>query len=129
MSNSDLRSMMEEYAKLLPVGTSVSYVEAERRAGEFLVALAKITDLKHSFSSEKIRLLSVQTSVFASELAKGDGKTITKDKIVAEASEVYQIAREDLEAVDNDLSYLRAYYDIYLNGHLFYRNLAKEGKQ
>jgi hypothetical protein len=128
MATMELKTIIEEYARLLPIGTSVSYTEAEKRAGEFLVAMAKITDLKHTFSNEKIRLQSIQTAVFAQEIAKGDGKTITKDKLVAEASEAYQVAREDLEMVDNDISYLRAYYDIMNNAHIFYRALSRESK-
>lgn len=122
----EIKEFIEKYSKLLPVGTSVSYTEAERRAGEFLSAMAYITDVKHMLTSEKIKLLSIQTAVYAQEMSKGTAKTVTENKLTAEASAEYTAAREALENIDNDISYLRAYYEVFTNGHLFYRNLAKE---
>lgn len=123
---SDFKLMIEEYAKLLPVGTSISYVEAERRASEFLVAMAKVTDLKHIFSKEKIAQLSLQTATYANEMSKGTSKTVTENKLNAEASEAYTLAREALEEIENDIAYLKTYYEIFNNAHIFFRNLSKE---
>lgn len=122
----EIKDYIEQYAKLLPVGTSLSYVELERRAGEFLHIMSMITEWKHAFSHEKIRLLSMQTATFASELSKGTGKTVTENKTMAEASGVYIEAREALEDIENDISYLKAYYDLFQNAHIFYRNLTKQ---
>ncbi len=121
----NIKELIEQYAKLLPVGTSVSYTEAERRAGEFLSALAVIADTKHTLSNDKIKALSIQTAVYASELSKGTAKTMTENKVTAEASKEYISAREDFEAIDNDISYLRAYQEIFMAAHVFYRQLAK----
>ncbi len=126
---SDFKLMIEEYSRLLPVGKSISYTEAERRAGEFLVAMAKVTDLKHLFSGEKIAHQSVQTAVYANEMSKGVAKTVTENKLTAEASEAYTAARESLEGIDNDIAYLRAYFDIFKDGHLFYRQMCKESRE
>lgn len=122
---SDIKDFVEKYESLLPVGGALSSVEYERRAGEFLVALATITHMKHLLTSDKIKLLSIQTAVYAEQMSKGGGKTMTQDKISAEASPDYIKAREDLESIDNDISYLRAYYEIYMSAHVFYRQLAK----
>jgi hypothetical protein len=122
---SDMKAMLSRYNELLPVGTSVSYTEAERRAGEFLYAMSEVTNLKHVFSSEKIKLLTVQTTTYASEMGRGTAKTVTENKLTAEASSEYIMAREGLEEVDNDISYLRAMFDVYQNAHVFYRQLAK----
>lgn len=124
----DLKEFIYHYSALLPVGTSVSYVESERRAGEFLVAMAKVTDLKHDLSDEKIKLLSIQTATYAQEMSKGTAKTVTENKLTAEASKEYVDSREALESVENHISYLKAYYDIFLNAHLFYRQMSKEAK-
>ncbi len=122
---STMKDYLEKYAKLLPVGTSISYTEAERRAGEFLAAMASITNMKHDFSDEKIKLLSIQTAVYAQEMSKGTAKTVTENKMMAEASIEYTKAREELEKIENDISYLKAYFDIFNNAHIFYRNMAK----
>lgn len=121
----DISILIEEYSKLLPVGSSLSFVELERRAGEFLTAMAKITDLKHMLVSEKIKAESLQVAVYAQEMSKGTAKTMTENKLLAESSETYRKAREELDQLENDISYLKAYYDIFLNAHVFYRNLAK----
>lgn len=125
----EIKVIVERFSSLLPMGSSVSYAEAEKRASEFLVGMAKVTDLKHILSNEKIKLLSIQTAVYASEMSKGTAKTVTENKLTAEASDEYTKAREELESVDNDLSYLRSYYEIFNNAHVFYRNVAKEGKE
>ena len=51
---------------------------------------------------------------------------MTVNKMNAEASIIYIKAREDVESVDNDISYLRAMFDTFSAAHVFYRNMAKE---
>ena len=122
---SDMKAFIQKYTELLPVAKSISFTEAERRAGEFLSALATIADWRHSFSEEKIRLLSLQSAVYAEEMSKGSAKTVTENKMMAEASKAYMEAREELERTENDLNYLRAFQDIFNNAHIFYRTMAK----
>lgn len=121
----EIKAELEAYAALLPVNKSISFTEAERRAGEFLKAQAQITEWRHILNEEKIRLLSIQTAVYATQLSACTGKTVTENKTTVEASKEYQTSREDFEHVENDLAYLKAYYDILGNGHIFYRTMAK----
>jgi len=122
----EVKDMIAKYSKLLPIGNiACSFTEAEKRAGLFLEAMAEITNLRHEFSSIKIKELSTQTAVYAQELAKGTAKTMTENKVTAEASKEYTEAREALERSENDLTYLKAYYDIFQNAHIFYRNVSK----
>jgi hypothetical protein len=121
----DLKELIEKYVSLLPINGSVSYTEAERRAGEFLSILARLADWRHIFSEEKIKLTSVQLAVYAERLQAGNASTVTQNKVLAEASPEYTQAREDLERIENDLSYLKTYAEIFLNAHIFYRSVAK----
>lgn len=121
----DIKAMISGYEAMLSVGSSISYVEAEQRAGEFLAAMAHITNIKHLLSGEKIKLTSIQTATYATEMLKGTAKTVTENKLTAEASATYTTAREELEGIENDISYLKAYYDIFNNAHIFYRSMAK----
>lgn len=125
----EIKDYLEVMNAILPVNGSISYVEYERRSGEFLTAMAKITDWKHILSEEKIKLTSIQMAVYAEQLFKGSEKTITANKTIAEASIEYTQAREDLERIENDISYLKTHYEIYNNAHLFYRQLCKESNQ
>jgi hypothetical protein len=121
----EIKKTLEEYSKLLPVNGSVSYTEAERRAGKFLEAQAQISEWRHILSEEKIRLVSQQAAVYAEELSKCTGKTVTENKVTVEANSTYQRVREDFEYVENDVSYLKAYYEIFNNAHIFYRTMSK----
>lgn len=121
----EMKTNLDRFTSLLSMSSSVSYTEAEKRSSEFLVAMAIVAEYKHLLTQEKIKALSIQTAVYAQEMSKGAGKTMTQDKINAEASDEYTKAREDLEALDNDISYLKAHYDIFNNAHIFFRNLAK----
>lgn len=121
-----IKDKINKYSKLLPIGMSLSPVENERRAAEFLVAQAYITEWRHILGEDKIKFLSTQTAVYAVELAKGEAKTMTENKVTAEASKSFIEAREALEVVENNLNYLRIYQDIFGNAHVFYRQLAKE---
>jgi hypothetical protein len=121
----DFKQYIEKYEALLPVGTSISFTEAERRAGEFLSAAAMITNFRHMLGNEKIKFTTVQTAVFATEMSKGTAKTMTENKMIAESSVAYTLSREELERVENDMSYLKAYYDIFMSAHVFYRQMAR----
>lgn len=122
----EIKDFIEEYVKLLPVpNKGVNASEAERRAGKFLEALAILADCRHTFTEAKIGQLSVQSAVYSEQMAKGTGKTMTENKTNAEASPEYIAAREALETTENDISYLKAYQDIFNNAHIFYRALAK----
>jgi hypothetical protein len=121
----EIKSQIDSYSKILPLNGSISQPEAERRAGEFLTALALIADYRHIFGEERIRHTSVQTAVYAEQMAKGTAKTVTENKLTAEASEEYTKAREELERTENDITYLKAYNDIFMAAHVLYRNLAK----
>lgn len=122
----EIKEYVEKYQALLPLNKSISVPEAERRAGLFLEAMASLVNWKHILTEDKIRCLSVERAVYCEELFKGDAKTMTENKTKAEASGVYTAAREDMEKIDNDISYLKANMEIFQNGHVFYRQMAKE---
>jgi len=123
--NAEIKEYIEKYASKLAVNKMVSFTEAEKRAGEFLYAQAQITDWRHLLSEEKIKLTSIQLATYAEQLSLCTGKTVTENKTTVEASKEYQKAREDLESVENDIAYLKAYYDIFQNAHVFFRQMAK----
>lgn len=121
----EIKDYVSQINKLLPIGTSLSYTEYEKRAATFLDAMSKLIDQKHLLSEDKIKLLSIQSVTYAQELSKVTGKTITENKITVEANPVYINAREALEGIDNDINYIKAHLELYTNAHIFFRNLAK----
>ena len=121
----EFQKIIDSYSSDLSLNKSISSSEAEKRAGRFLEAMAKITDLRHVFSESKIKFTTVQAAVYSEALSKGTAKTMTENKVTAEASAEYSGAREDLERIENDLAYLKAYWDIFMAAHVFYRQIAK----
>lgn len=119
------KEFIAPYEALLAVPKAISSSEAERRAGEFLAVMAQITDWRYALSEAKIKELTTQTAVFAEQLSLGTAKTVTENKLTAESSKVYSYAREAFERTENDLAFLKAYYEVFLNAHLFYRTMAK----
>lgn len=122
----EIKDQLDKWAGKLPTNASTSQIEAETRAGEFLVACAHIANWRHVLTDEKIKLSSQQTVAYVTELNKGTAKTVTENKATAEASTGYTNAREDFERIENDLTYLKTYSDIFNNAHIFYRQIAKQ---
>jgi hypothetical protein len=122
----EIKEILDKYAGLLPLGENmVSTIEAERRAGEFLTALSYLANWRHLLSTHKIKALSIQTATYSEQMSKADSKQVTEKKAIAEAHPVYIEAREEFEKVENDLSFLKSYQEIFMNAHVFYRQLAK----
>lgn len=124
--NPEIKDYLTKHTELLPVNRSISTVEAERRAGLFLEVCARIIDWRHLLSEGKIEAVTMQSVVYSEELSKCEGKTITADKISVEANPRYTGVREELESCENDINYLKAMLDVFMAGHVFYRNMAKE---
>jgi hypothetical protein len=121
----ELKFKIDSCAGLLATDKAVSQREAEKRAGAFLEILAHIVNGIDTLSDEKIKAQSLQAVVFAQTMALDTTKGVTEKKINVEANPDYITAREHLEGVENDLTYLKTYFKIFENGHLFYRQLAK----
>jgi len=121
----DIKDYIEKYSAILPMSQSLSIPDAEKRAADFLVVQAQIANWKHLLTQEKIKLTTLQSATYSELLSRCTGKTVTENKLTVEAAPEYAKVREDLEALENDISYLKAYNEVFLNAHLFYRMLAK----
>ena len=124
--HNEIKSYIEKVSQSLELTTSISIADAEKRASLFLTAQAKLADWKHLLGEGQIKAQSVLNAVYAQELSKGTSKTMTENKVTAEASKEFRAAREEFELITNDISYLRTYMDIYSAAHVFYRNMCKD---
>ena len=120
-----MKTLVEQYTPLLALNGSISTSESEKRASIFLHAMAQIINAKHELNEEKIKISSVHTATYAEQLSKGTKKTMTENKTEAEASVPFINSREALERIENDIAFLKAYYDVFNNAHVLYRQLAK----
>lgn len=125
-----IKKLIDKYVKMLPIeGKFLPPTEAEKRASDFLVACAHVTNHRHDLGNTKIEAVSLERAVYGAVVSNADSKKVTEQRIMAEADKDYQTARENLEQVDNDMTYLKTYYEIFNNAHIFYRQMAKGESQ
>lgn len=117
---------LQQYIELLNVDKSISNREAESRAGQFLLACTQIADRRHMLNEDRVKLLTIQSITYREEQSKAEGKTVGERAAEVESSKPYTDAREALEYIDNDINYLKAMHECFLNGHIFMRGLSKE---
>lgn len=122
----EIKEYIDKFIELLPAEKSITGYEAERRASQFLVACAHIANWRHMYRQEKIKATSMERAIYSNVLSNVASSKITESKIKVEADPSYIAARESLEGWDNDLDYLKTYYDIFLNSHIQLRAMAKE---
>lgn len=106
----------------------MTYGESESRAGQFLEARGSVLDLSHLLRGELVKVTSMHAVIYASQLDKAQAKTITESKVIAEASDIYIKARENVENIENDMAYLKGMYDLFHDAHLLYRQMSKRGE-
>lgn len=127
MNFEEIKLVIRSYQDLLPVPKAISSLEAEKRSAEFLRALAQVAEWRHTLAKEDIKFTSVKDATWHSVLNEITEGTVDSRKAKAMADDVFIVAREDLEGIENDIEYLKAYTAIFTNAHLFYRQMAKEG--
>jgi hypothetical protein len=123
--DSSFKEYLSGMASTLALNSSISSSEAEKKASMYLLVLAKIADTRHILAEEKIKATSIQTVTFAEVLSEQKAKTVTENKMNAEANPFYIKTRESVEELENDIVYLKAYFDVFTNAHLFYRAVMK----
>lgn len=121
----NLKDFFAKFNALLPMPGHISEKEANHRATEFLVALAQIADFRGIYGEDHIKNISVLATVYALTMGQQSAKTVTENKMNAEATKEYVDAREASERTENEISQLKMMYEIYNNAHIFYRGKAK----
>lgn len=128
--------MFHKYCKELEEKITNSYLEgvtveqAEKLAGEFLVAMMKISDEIKSVGLDarmkKSGVKALRAAIYLDIVQKADKKptesqidaTITSDRIVVDE-------QQKLDAAEVYLDQLERYYDIFQNAHIHYRGVSK----
>lgn len=121
-----LDQMIQRYLDLVPLDNAISRPEAEKRASHFLVAQAHLTNHLLDYRTLQVGAVTKVNAVYASELNRAGGKTVTENKVTAEASAAYAEAREELETINNNIEYFKGYLKIFSDAHILHRNVGKE---
>lgn len=120
---------IDEAIELLPARTlddkPIAPSQAEERAGKFLWAQASVAGDLTALTSQFISQKSLLDATYGKLIQADTSKNVTEKKISVEANPEYQSSRENLELLENKISYLKTMLKIFENAHVFYRQLAK----
>lgn len=125
-----IEEFVKKYRALLPSrGEDISAEEARNRASDFLYAIALISAERLEISkviAQIKSLVAVEFEAACDKYSKEEKIKVTEKKIKAEADKEYQSAREELEILESNISFLKTHEKIFENAHIFYRNFGKE---
>lgn len=100
--------------------------EAMRLASLFFKATYEVNKIKRQVKSEVILLEQASNALFTSAVGRAEGENVTQRKLNANKDLEYLKIMKMFGEKQNEFEYLRGLYDIMTNGHIFYKNLARE---
>lgn len=100
--------------------------EAERLATLFFKATYEINKIKRQIKSDVILLEQASNALYASAVNRAEGKNVTEKKINAVKDFEYMKLMKQLGEKQNEFDYFKHLYEIMTNGHIFYKNIARE---
>lgn len=122
----DVEEVINKGLELLDHKKGMSTFDLETKASTLLVLTANLSAVKFELEQQKVKALSTERASSARSMSKSTGKTVTEKKLEAETDPEYVNSREELETLENEISYIKAMIDVFNNGHIFYRHVMKE---
>lgn len=130
MNSQDLKNLEQKIQDSYEKGTTPE--EAERLAAEFLHAQLRLAEeIKNRDLESRMRksgLKAIRSALYTKITAVGEGsKKPTEAAIDAmiTSESVVQSEQDELDKSEVERDRLERYYDIFVNGHIFYRGIAK----
>lgn len=108
----------------------VTMEEAEKLAGEFLYAQIQVSaELKDADMNARMRktgVKAVKASLYLQEVQKSEKKpTETHLTSLIDSNELVQKEQDAYDAAEVDSANLERYYNIFREGHIHFRGIAK----
>lgn len=123
---SRLEKLCEKGLEFLQHKRGIDTFELENKAAQLLTINAELSQTRLQLEYNLIKARSIERAEAARSMANSQGKTVTEKKLEFETDPPYVIAREALEKAEAEVSYIRTMYEIFTNGHIFFRNLLKD---
>ena len=121
-----IESIVNQYLELLPVEDKNLLVKSEDKASRFLIAIAKLANLRNGLLNSKVKKESLQAVTFNEAIKTAEGKDAETRKAASRANPDYLSITEEVNIIDNQLLLVKTYIDIFTNSHLLYRALMKD---
>jgi hypothetical protein len=125
MLEEQLRAKIAEHLELIKYSPK-ALREASERSTAFLVMVAILADEKRSCEEDKVKLSTIVSASYAQAWSRVTAPQVTEKKILVENDPHYSDLREALEQCEAKISWLKTHMDIFMNGHITYRQLSKE---
>jgi len=120
-----IEKIVNEYMELLPVEDNKLLAQSEVKASKFLMATAKLANIRDQLLNEKVKKDALVSVAYAEAINTAPGTNAPTKEANAEANPKYLAAAEEVAVIDNQLTYLRTMLEIFTNAHLLYRGLMK----
>ena len=108
------------------IDTDVSPLEADQKAGEYLLLTARIADEIKDMQKAVTAAKAAKVSQYNISKKEAEGKTADDRKAAAEADPDYQRTLDDVDQVHTDVEWLKTHSNIFTNAHIHFRQIAKE---
>lgn len=125
---SDIERMLGEYVDLMEIKNRqiVPPIEAEYRASLFLTACAHAINWRATYA-ELLHNATARAEVsYKIALFQANGRNVTEAKIVADADPDNQAAQIKVRELESKVDYFQTYYQLFMNAHIFYRQMASQ---
>lgn len=125
----DIEDLINRGMELLRHKRTTDTFELETKASSLLQITAELAQVRHTLEQALIKARSVERASAARSMFGTSEKTVTEKKLRAETDVEYTAAREDLEEIENNITYIRGMMDIFKDGHIFYRQILRLDNQ
>jgi len=122
----DIGDLINRGMELLEHKRTTDTFQLETKASSLLQITAELAQVRHGLEQALIKARSVERASAAKSMFGTNEKTVTEKKLRAETDVEYTAAREDLEDIENNITYIKSMMEIFRDGHIFYRRLIKE---
>lgn len=121
----EIGKIVDQYVELLPIEDSKLLAQSEIKASKFLLAIAKLANLRDQLMNAKVQKDSLKNVAYADAINNAPGTNAPTKQANAEADSNYLSIAEEIALIDNQLSYTKTMIDVFNNAHILYRGLMK----
>lgn len=125
----EVEALIADGLSVLDYNRHVSQADKEERASFLLILCADLAGYKRKLEKQYVAYKSVERAALHVAMQNSGMKTAQDKKTAAEADPNYIKAKADMLETETEINYIDAHIDIFNNGHVMYRQFAKEIRQ